>query len=366
MGLGDCVVRRWIGDGFRGVVMQKKESMTVPQFVNLGNSATLSRRNVRMSVLKEMVETDGAIKCRLVGREMEGWEEELHQTDCVICTAAEVELEVNEVIQKAHKNQLEPTPGNTLKQTFVNQVKSDINVSQVIACVGQQNVEGKRIPFNFWKRTLPHFLKDNYGPESRGFEENSYLAGLTPSEFYFHATGGREGLIDTDVKSAETGYIQHRLIKAMEACMVNYHGTVRNSMGQLVQLRYGEDGLAREHVEFQSIKTITLSNNSFENKFKMDPINDRLMRRLFNDEVLEEMVGHCEVVAEIDSVSLLRASCFRVTLPTLMVSVGMGLEETSLPTGKLTSGRERVFRQFKISISQRSGAAALKTSNPVN
>jgi hypothetical protein len=110
----------------------------------------------------------------------------------------------------------------------------------------------------------------------------------------------------------------------------------------------------------------TLSNNSFENKFKMDPINDRLMRRLFNDEVLEEMVCHCEVVAEIDSVSLLRASCFRVTLPTLMVSVGMGLEETSLPTGKLTSGRERVFRQFKISISQRSGAAALKTSNPVN
>ena len=54
---------------------------------------------------------------------------------------------------------------------------SDINVSQVIACVGQQNVEGKRIPFGFRKRTLPHFIKDDYGPESRGFVENSYLAG---------------------------------------------------------------------------------------------------------------------------------------------------------------------------------------------
>jgi DNA-directed RNA polymerase II subunit RPB1 len=71
--------------------------------------------------------------------------------------------------------------------------------------VGQQNVEGKRIPFGFRKRTLPHFIKDDYGPESRGFVENSYLAGLTPSEFFFHAMGGREGLIDTAVKTAETG-----------------------------------------------------------------------------------------------------------------------------------------------------------------
>jgi hypothetical protein len=78
-------------------------------------------------------------------------------------------------------------------------------ISQVIACVGQQNVEGKRIPFGFRKRTLPHFIKDDYGPESRGFVENSYLAGLTPSEFFFHAMGGREGLIDTAVKTAETG-----------------------------------------------------------------------------------------------------------------------------------------------------------------
>ena len=71
--------------------------------------------------------------------------------------------------------------------------------------VGQQNVEGKRIPFGFRHRTLPHFIKDDYGPESRGFVENSYLAGLTPTEFYFHAMGGREGLIDTAVKTSETG-----------------------------------------------------------------------------------------------------------------------------------------------------------------
>ena len=81
---------------------------------------------------------------------------------------------------------------------------------------------------------------------------------------------------------------ERRLIKAMEACMVNYDRTVRNSVGQLIQLRYGEDGLAGKHVEFQSIKTI---NCSSENKFKVDPIND---------EILREMVGQSEVVAEIE------------------------------------------------------------------
>lgn len=242
--------------------------------------------------------------------------------------------EVIEVIHKAHNDELEATPGNTLRQTFENQVNkilnnardktggsakrsltefnnfkvmvvagskgSDINISQIIACVGQQNVEGKRIPFGFRKRTLPHFIKDDYGPESRGFVENSYLAGLTPSEFYFHAMGGREGLIDTAVKTAETGYIQRRLIKAMESIMVQYDGTMRNSVGQVIQFRYGEDGLAGEYVEMQTLKTIQLNNAAFEKKYKFDPTNERYVRKLFADEVLRDMVGSSEVVAEIE------------------------------------------------------------------
>ncbi|XP_063701054.1 DNA-directed RNA polymerase II subunit RPB1 [Culicoides brevitarsis] len=239
------------------------------------------------------------------------------------------------VIQKAHNMELEPTPGNTLRQTFENQVNrilndardktggsakkslteynnlkamvvagskgSNINISQVIACVGQQNVEGKRIPFGFRKRTLPHFIKDDYGPESRGFVENSYLAGLTPTEFYFHAMGGREGLIDTAVKTAETGYIQRRLIKAMESVMVNYDGTVRNSVGQLIQLRYGEDGLCGEGVEFQSMPTIKLSNKAFEKRFKFDPSNERYLRRVFNEDVIKELTESSQVIQELEN-----------------------------------------------------------------
>ena len=76
-----------------------------------------------------------------------------------------------------------------------------INIAQMIACVGQQNIDGKRIPYGFEDRTLPHFKKYDDGAEARGFIENSFINGLTPTEFFFHAMSGREGLIDTAVKS---------------------------------------------------------------------------------------------------------------------------------------------------------------------
>ncbi|CAF4100212.1 unnamed protein product, partial [Rotaria sordida] len=180
---------------------------------------------------------------------------------------------------------------NQFKAMVVSGAKgSSINISQVIACVGQQNVEGKRIPFGFKHRTLPHFIKDDYGPEAKGFVENSYLQGLTPVEFYFHAMGGREGLIDTAVKTAETGYIQRRLIKAMESVMVKYDGTVRNQIEQLIQFTYGEDGLAGENVEFQSIISLKPSNHLFERLCKFDlSSGEKYLRKFLTDDVIRDL-----------------------------------------------------------------------------
>ena len=78
---------------------------------------------------------------------------------------------------------------------------SDLNISQMISCLGQQNVDGKRIPYGFENRTLPHFTKYDDSPGARGFVESSYINGLSPQELFFHAMGGRVGLIDTAVKS---------------------------------------------------------------------------------------------------------------------------------------------------------------------
>ena len=93
-------------------------------------------------------------------------------------------------------------------------------------CVGQQSVEGKRIPFGFRHRTPPHFTKDDFSLEARRFVKNLYLRGLTPQEFFFHAMAGHESLIDTDVKTAKTGYIQHHLVKAPEDVQVCFDDTI--------------------------------------------------------------------------------------------------------------------------------------------
>merc|ERR1719253_2132457 len=145
---------------------------------------------------------------------------------------------------------------------------SPLNIAQIIACVGQQNVEGKRIPSGFNARSLPHVRKDDYGPESRGFVENSYLAGLTPEELYFHAMGGREGIIDTACKTSETGYIQRRLIKSMESVKVRYDGTVRDECDYVVQFLYGEDGFDATYVETQPLDFMKGDAAGFEKKYK--------------------------------------------------------------------------------------------------
>uniref|UniRef100_A0A6C0IPB4 DNA-directed RNA polymerase n=1 Tax=viral metagenome TaxID=1070528 RepID=A0A6C0IPB4_9ZZZZ len=134
-----------------------------------------------------------------------------------------------------------------------------INISQMISCLGQTNVDGKRIPYGFENRTLPHFSKFDDSPSARGFIENSYISGLTAPELFFHAMGGRIGLIDTAVKTSQTGYIQRRLIKGLEDIKVEYDMTVRNNKGKIIQFNYGDDGFDSTKTENQSLPLAGMS-----------------------------------------------------------------------------------------------------------
>ena len=119
----------------------------------------------------------------------------------------EFELQVNNILNKASAEAGKIGRKNLdIDNRFVIMVNagskgSDLNISQMISCLGQQNVDGKRIPYGFENRTLPHFTKYDDSPGARGFVENSFIGGLTPQELFFHAMGGRVGLIDTAVKS---------------------------------------------------------------------------------------------------------------------------------------------------------------------
>ena len=162
---------------------------------------------------------------------------------------------------------------------FVKIVKSGskgsmLNISQMISCLGQQSIDGKRVPYGFDSRTLPHFSKYDDSPEARGFVKNSYISGLTAPELFFHAMGGRMGLIDTAVKTSTTGYIQRRLVKGLEDLKVEYDGTVRNNMGKIIQFSYGEDGAETTRVENQNIDLVTMSVEDIYMYYDLVGIND--------------------------------------------------------------------------------------------
>ncbi|KXX75608.1 DNA-directed RNA polymerase III subunit RPC1 [Madurella mycetomatis] len=183
----------------------------------------------------------------------------------------------DDLIETYRQGKLEKAPGCNLEQTLENSVSgilskvrqqagnycvdnlsknnaplvmarsgskgSDINVAQMVACVGQQIIGGKRVPDGFQDRSLPHFHKNARQPPSKGFVRNSFYTGLVPTEFLFHAISGREGLVDTAVKTAETGYMSRRLMKSLEDLSTQYDDTVRTSEGGIVQFQYGADRL---------------------------------------------------------------------------------------------------------------------------
>ena len=116
-------------------------------------------------------------------------------------------------------------------------------LGSIASLVGQINMNNKRIAKKVNNRTLPHYHQFDDTPAARGFVSSSYVKGLRPTEFFFQQMANRDGLIDTAIKTADTGYIQRKFIKAMEDVMVYYDGIVRNSNNQIIQYFYGASNL---------------------------------------------------------------------------------------------------------------------------
>ena len=189
----------------------------------------------------------------------------------------EAEEKVKEIIEKYERGELELLPGLNLEESreaYISNVLREardkagavaerylgldnhavimavtgargniLNITQMAACLGQQSVRGKRIFRGYRGRVLPHFEKGSLDARSHGFVRSSYKKGLSPTEFFFHAMGGREGLVDQAVRTAQSGYMQRRLVNALQDLKAEYDGTVRDSRGTIIQFVYGEDGV---------------------------------------------------------------------------------------------------------------------------
>lgn len=120
---------------------------------------------------------------------------------------------------------------------------SGVNQSQISCFLGQQALEGQRVPVMISGKTLPSFKAYDSSPRAGGFVQDRFLTGVKPQEYYFHCMAGREGLVDTAVKTSRSGYLQRCLVKHLEELKVNYDMTVRDSGNNVVQFLYGEDGV---------------------------------------------------------------------------------------------------------------------------
>lgn len=144
---------------------------------------------------------------------------------------------------------------------------TSINPTQMVRCLGPQDVEGKRIGCGYRNRTLPHYKQGDCSTKAMGFISGNYVNGLHPIEVFFHSMAGREGLIDTSCKTSETGYIQRRFCKLMEDIVIEYDLTVRDSLKNIVQFSYGEDSFDSTWTEWQDVEMYKMSDSDFESKF---------------------------------------------------------------------------------------------------
>nr|CAB3468405.1 unnamed protein product [Digitaria exilis] len=168
-----------------------------------------------------------------------------------------------------------PFPGNCLSLMTATGAKGgEVNMYQISSLLGQQELEGKRVPRMVSGKTLPCFLPWDTSSRAGGFISDRFLTGLRPQEYYFHCMAGREGLVDTAVKTSRSGYLQRCLIKCLESLKVGYDHTVRDVDGSIVQFCYGEDG-------------VDVLKSSFLKKFKELALNRKA--------VLKELVGDDEL-----------------------------------------------------------------------
>jgi DNA-directed RNA polymerase II subunit RPB1 len=211
------------------------------------------------------------------------------------------ENDANEIMNAAQgdagmvaKTELDPMTNNLYQMAEGSQSKGGpLNVMQMMACVGQQNVMNERVPKKYGDRSLPHFQRFDDSPDARGFCKHSYMQGLNPIEFFFHAMSGRVGNIDTAIKTAQSGYIARQLIKGHEDILVTQNMSVRNAMGNVIQWRYGDTGITITEIERLPLKFFKESKKTLHDIYVWSDkgLQDDVGKRIYTQEISDTKIG---------------------------------------------------------------------------
>lgn len=208
-----------------------------------------------------------------------------------------VRNDVNELIDKFHRGELKVLAGKTPKESLETLIKRRLNKSldevetilekylkdnftlamaksgargdlvnivQTASIVGQEMVMGERMERGYYERTFPHFKRGDVSLEARGFVSRGFKDGLTPFEFFFDAINSRESLMDKSLKTRHSGYMERRLVGALQDLKIEYDGTVRDAANRIVQFVPGEDGLDPSKIERTGINVRSIANRLFK------------------------------------------------------------------------------------------------------
>lgn len=170
-------------------------------------------------------------------------------------------------------------PDNNLQLMVQSGAKgSTVNTMQISCLLGQIELEGRRPPLMPSGKSLPCFQPYDPAPGAGGFVSGRFLTGIKPQEFFFHCMAGREGLVDTAVKTSRSGYLQRCVIKHLEGLVVQYDLTVRDSDGSVVQFLYGEDGLDIPKTQFLQPRQFPFIEDNYEVIKRSQGLDDVLAR----------------------------------------------------------------------------------------
>lgn len=259
---------------FQGFSCCLSDTVFPPELVKLAKDQIVKTKNESAQLIQQVTlgmnqkgSDPDTIKKDFPGKMMDTFSTCKHSIDELVKNY--IEGTIDKTGQKI--SQIAP-PQNFIATMVQAGSKGKLNeLSQMTLLIGQQQIEATWAVEQLYRRTLPHFYKDDLAGEAHGFVENSFLSGLKPTEYWFHATAGRVGTISKTVKTAETGYIQRKLIKVLEDLRVYYDGTVRNANNLIFQTVYGSDGFDSSFHENQKIIFLTYNITRLHHEFKQMP-----------------------------------------------------------------------------------------------
>lgn len=175
------------------------------------------------------------------------------------------------------------------------------NISQITGLLGLQEVNDTWIENQLYRRTLPHFARDDISPQAHGFVENSFYSGLNPTEYYYHAGSGREGVINKTITTSDTGYIQRKFMKMLEDLHCCEDGTIRNANNVIIQMCYANDGFDTTYHELQNVHFINYSKSHLFMEYGYDDRDITIAKNIYNSlDIPEDEFSRDELQNEFD------------------------------------------------------------------